>query len=80
MRIAANGTQVSVRDRGQGKPSLVFLHYPGSSSAPGTKSSTNSKTNIKRSPWTTEADAPADDSSFTHLVNDAEGVIAALKL
>jgi pimeloyl-ACP methyl ester carboxylesterase len=83
MKIEANGIGINVRDQGHGEPSLVFLHYWGGSSRtwrdviarlPNYRSIA-----IDHRGWG-ESDAPADGYTIADLADDAQAVIAALKL
>jgi 3-oxoadipate enol-lactonase len=84
MKIAVNGIHINIRERGQGTPSLVFLHYWGGSSrtwdgvaaelADGHRSIA-----IDHRGWG-DSDAPQTGYRLADLADDAHGVIEALEL
>lgn len=84
MKIATNGIRINVRDRGQGEPALVFIHYWGGSSRTWSEvidglADHHRSVALDSRGWG-ESDAPADGYSLSDLANDAQGVIAALEL
>lgn len=84
MKIAANGIQINVRDRGRGEPSLVFLHYWGGSGRTWDEviaqlADQQRCIALDHRGWG-ESDAPGRGYAISDLANDALGVISALKL
>src|SRR6266478_4136923 len=84
MRIDVDGIQINVRDRGTGKPSLVFLHYWGGSSRTRTEviddlAHDHRCIAIDHRGWG-ESDAPGPGYGIDDLTGDALGVIRKLKL
>ncbi|WP_158817459.1 alpha/beta fold hydrolase [Methylocapsa sp. S129] len=84
MKIASNGIQIHIEERGGGDLSLVFLHYWGGSSRTWDKviaalpKSYRSIATDHRG-WG-ESDAPANGYGLADLAADAQGVIEALDL
>ncbi len=84
MKIAANGIQINVRDRGRGEPNLVFLHYWGGSSRTWSEvidqlADQHRSIAFDHRGWG-ESDAPAQGYGISDLANDAQSVINALEL
>jgi 3-oxoadipate enol-lactonase len=84
VKIAANGIQINVRDRGRGAPNLVFLHYWGGSSRTWSEvidqlADQHRCIALDHRGWG-ESDAPAQGYRIADLANDAQGVIRALEL
>jgi len=84
MKIAANGIQINVRDRGRGQPNLVFLHYWGGSSRTWDDvidqlADQHRSIALDHRGWG-ESDAPAQGYGISDLANDAQSVISALEL
>ena len=84
MKIAANGIQINVRDRGRGEPNLVFLHYWGGSSRTWSEVIDQLADQHRCMAFDTrgwgESDAPAQGYGISDLANDAQSVINALEL
>jgi pimeloyl-ACP methyl ester carboxylesterase len=84
MKVASNGLQIHVEERGGGDLALVFLHYWGGSSrtwrhvtarlAPRYHTAA-----IDHRGWG-HSDAPGDGYALADLAADAEGVIQAMNL
>lgn len=84
MRIAANGIELHVEQRGAGTPALVFLHYWGGSSrswrhvvdrlAPDFRTIA-----MDQRGWG-QSDAPPNGYALADLADDAQAVIKALDL
>ena len=84
MKLAVNGIHINVRERGTGKPSLVFLHYWGGSARTwdGVVSELADRFRCIASDhrgWG-ESDAPDSGYRLTDLAGDAQGVIEAMQL
>jgi pimeloyl-ACP methyl ester carboxylesterase len=84
VRIEANGIRINVRDRGQGEPSLVFLHYWGGSSRTWDEviaelAAEHRSIALDHRGWG-DSDAPAQGYSLSDLANDAQAVITAMDL
>ena len=84
MKIAANGIQINLRDRGRGEPNLVFLHYWGGSSRTWDDvidqlADQHRSIALDHRGWG-ESDAPAQGYGISDLANDAQNVISALEL
>jgi pimeloyl-ACP methyl ester carboxylesterase len=84
MKIASNGIQIHVEERGDGDLSLVFLHYWGGSSRTwrhviAALPKTCRTVAIDHRGWG-ESDAPAIGYAVADLADDAQGVIEALGL
>jgi len=84
MKLHINGIHINVRDRGTGKPGLVFLHYWGGSSRTwdGVVSELSGRYRCIATDhrgWG-ESDAPDSGYRLTDLAEDAQGVIEAMKL
>lgn len=84
MKIRANGIRINVRDRGQGTPSLVFLHYWGGSSRTWNEvidqlADQHQTIALDHRGWG-ESDSPAEGYAISDLANDARDVITALEL
>ncbi|MET4258793.1 pimeloyl-ACP methyl ester carboxylesterase [Bradyrhizobium sp. S3.12.5] len=84
MKVASNGLELNVEERGGGNLSLVFLHYWGGSSRTWkhvtAKLAPHFRTvAIDHRGWG-ESDPPSDGYALADLAADAEGVIQALQL
>jgi 3-oxoadipate enol-lactonase len=84
MKIAVNGIQINIRERGRGEPNLVLLHYWGGSSRTWEEviehlADQHRAIALDHRGWG-ESDAPARGYSIADLANDAQAVIDALEL
>ncbi|TDN69507.1 alpha/beta fold hydrolase [Paraburkholderia sp. BL10I2N1] len=84
MDIRVNGTKIHVKEKGDGKLALVFLHYWGGSSRTwdgvvGELSGQYRTIATDHRGWG-DSDAPEDGYTITDLADDAQGVIEALNL
>jgi pimeloyl-ACP methyl ester carboxylesterase len=84
MKITANGIRINLLDRGRGDPAVVFLHYWGGSSHTwdwviSRLGDRYRSIAIDLRGWG-ESEAPPHGYGISDLADDAQGVIAALKL
>lgn len=84
MEIQTRQTRIHVRSQGEGEPALVFLHYWGGSSrtwdaVTGRLADTYRTVAIDQRGWGDSA-APEQGYAIADLADDAQDVIAALKL
>ena len=84
MKVTSNGVTIHAEEKGEGEPSLVFLHYYGGSSrtwrhVTGPLSREFRTVAIDHRGWGV-SDAPAAGYGLKDLAADAEGVILALNL
>ena len=84
MVIASNGTQIHVKQRGNGELALVFLHYYGGSARTWDAVADELADRYRivatdHRGWG-DSEAPADHYGIADLAADAEGVIEALGL
>ena len=84
MKVAANGIQIHVEERGRGEPALVFLHYWGGSArtwrhVTAKLAPTHRTIATDHRGWG-ESEAPASGYALADLAADATGVVRALDL
>jgi len=84
VKVASNGIQINVRERGSGVPALVFLHYWGGSSRTWDYVVAELADRFRcvatdHRGWG-ESNAPDHAYRLVDLADDAQGVITALRL